>query len=193
MLYQFPSGCTADLSICFLYVYKCNLVCIGHLFDQFIFLCKHLFVYSYTAKFVLDLQEIRKARFSHYTMQLLIFGVKTPGPNLLLFYKNNKINAGREQVLRQKVKVYFNKRASNVFFFLFQCIPPSNCHKVSARHAELASTFIKPVNLTYHLQAPKAKIVSEYDQEIPQSQTADNPVAPQGRAAQPSRDTRKTN
>ena len=36
------------------------------------------------------------------------------------------------------------------------------------------------------------KIVSEYDQEIPQSQTADNPVAPLGRAAQPSRDTRKT-
>ena len=38
-----------------------------------------------------------------------------------------------------------------------------------------------------------SKIVSEYDQEIPQSQTADNPVAPPGRAAQPSRDTRKTN
>ena len=37
------------------------------------------------------------------------------------------------------------------------------------------------------------KIVREYDQEIPQSQTADNPVAPRGRAAQPSRDTRKTN
>ena len=37
------------------------------------------------------------------------------------------------------------------------------------------------------------KIVSEYDQEIPQSQTEDNPVAPRGRAAQPSRDTRKTN
>ena len=36
------------------------------------------------------------------------------------------------------------------------------------------------------------KIVSEYDQEIPLSQTADNPVASQGRAAQPSRDTRKT-
>ena len=30
------------------------------------------------------------------------------------------------------------------------------------------------------------KIVNEYDQEIPQSQTADNPVAPRGRAAQPS-------
>ena len=33
-----------------------------------------------------------------------------------------------------------------------------------------------------------SKIVSEYDQEIPQSQTADNPMAPQGRAAQPSQE-----
>ena len=38
-----------------------------------------------------------------------------------------------------------------------------------------------------------SKIVSQYDQEIPQSQTTDNPVAPRGRAAKPSRDTRKTN
>ena len=38
-----------------------------------------------------------------------------------------------------------------------------------------------------------SKIVSEYDQEIPQSQTADNPMVPRGRSAQPSRDTRKTN
>ena len=30
------------------------------------------------------------------------------------------------------------------------------------------------------------EIVSEYDQEIPQSQTADNPVAMRGRVAQPS-------
>ena len=37
------------------------------------------------------------------------------------------------------------------------------------------------------------KIVSEYDQEIPQSQTADNPKAPRGRATKPSRDTRETN
>ena len=36
------------------------------------------------------------------------------------------------------------------------------------------------------------KKISEYDQEIPQSQTADYPVAPRGRAAQPSPDTRKT-
>ena len=37
------------------------------------------------------------------------------------------------------------------------------------------------------------KIASEYDQEIPQSQTADKPMAPHGRATQQSRDTRKTN
>ena len=37
------------------------------------------------------------------------------------------------------------------------------------------------------------KIVSEYDQEIPQSQTAEYPVAPREIAAQPSRDGRKTN
>ena len=44
---------------------------------------------------------------------------------------------------------------------------------------------------TYGESSPK--IVSEYDQEIPQSQTADNHVPPRGRAAQPPRDTRKTN
>ena len=38
-----------------------------------------------------------------------------------------------------------------------------------------------------------SKKVSEYDQEIPHLQTADNPVASRGRAAQPLRDTRKTN
>ena len=37
------------------------------------------------------------------------------------------------------------------------------------------------------------KIVSEYGQEITQSKTADNPMAPRGRATQQSRDTRKTN
>ena len=43
------------------------------------------------------------------------------------------------------------------------------------------------------LMTSTTEIVSEYDQEIPQSQTADNPMAPRGRATQPSRDTRKTN
>ena len=46
---------------------------------------------------------------------------------------------------------------------------------------------------TVCLQDVLLKIVSEYDQEIPQSHAADKPVAPRGRAAQPSRDTRKTN
>ena len=33
------------------------------------------------------------------------------------------------------------------------------------------------------------KIVRAYDQELPQSQTADKPMAPRGRATQQSRDT----
>ena len=36
------------------------------------------------------------------------------------------------------------------------------------------------------------KIVSEYDQEIPLSETADKPMAQRGRATQQSPDTRKT-
>ena len=39
----------------------------------------------------------------------------------------------------------------------------------------------------------EAKKVSKYDQEIPQSQTADKPMALRIRATQQSRDTRKTN
>ena len=46
--------------------------------------------------------------------------------------------------------------------------------------------------MDHHIEI-NSKIVSKYDQDIPQSQTADNPMAPRGRAAQPSRDTRKTN
>ena len=52
-------------------------------------------------------------------------------------------------------------------------------------------SFLQPC--VYRIERSRSKIVSEYDQEIPQSQTADYPVAPRGRAAQPSRDTRKTN
>ena len=37
------------------------------------------------------------------------------------------------------------------------------------------------------------KILSEYDQEIPQSKTADKPMAQRGRATQQSQHTRKTN
>ena len=40
----------------------------------------------------------------------------------------------------------------------------------------------KLFKIMFHLEY-LLKIVNEYDQEIPQSQTADNPLAPQGRAA----------
>ena len=36
--------------------------------------------------------------------------------------------------------------------------------------------------MDFPIQFDALLIVSEYDQEIPQSQTADNPVAPRGRA-----------
>ena len=49
------------------------------------------------------------------------------------------------------------------------------------------------INAQAEAEPGSTKIVSAYDQEIPQSQTPDNPVSPRGRAAQPSRDTRKTN
>ena len=54
---------------------------------------------------------------------------------------------------------------------------------------DLLNTILSPLKFIYF----HVKTVSEYDQEIPQSQTADNPMAPRGRAAQPPRDTRKTN
>ena len=43
------------------------------------------------------------------------------------------------------------------------------------------------------MQQFHSKLVHEYDQKIPQSQTADKPMAPRGRATQQSREIRKTN
>ena len=60
----------------------------------------------------------------------------------------------------------------------FDCIKHASAKRAKLTHVEL---------IYLH------KIVSKYDQEIPQSQTADNPMAPRGKAAQPSRDIRNTN
>ena len=43
----------------------------------------------------------------------------------------------------------------------------------------ITTSLLMPINIQ--------KVVSEFDPDIPQSQTADNPVAPRGKAAQPSR------
>ena len=67
----------------------------------------------------------------------------------------------------------------------------TKCHKTflerMTNHLEIKNS------LSLKVLEPWGKIVSEYDQEIPQSQTAGNPMALRGRATQPSRDTRKTN
>ena len=54
-----------------------------------------------------------------------------------------------------------------------------------------SSRYLLQLHIILHLTY--SKIVSEYDQEIPQSQTADKPMAARGRATQPSRHFRKTN
>ena len=54
---------------------------------------------------------------------------------------------------------------------------------------------LSPCEKGADMQLPKcqmSKIISEYDQEMPQSQTADKPLAPRRRATQKSLDTRKT-
>ena len=54
-------------------------------------------------------------------------------------------------------------------------------------------SIFKRLKFDYSSLETVSKIVSEYDQEIPESQTEDNPAAPRRRAAQQSQDTRKTN
>ena len=51
---------------------------------------------------------------------------------------------------------------------------------------------MEPKKIIY-LQGRRAFKNSEYDQEIPQSQTSDKPMQPRGRATHQSPDTRKTN
>ena len=90
---------------------------------------------------------------------------------------------------------------SHDIFYASSCIFDDNMHLRNDIHQVL---FYKQLidNILYNMIdeitikficCRYIKIVSEYDQEIPKSQTADKPVAPRGRATQPSRDTRKTN
>ena len=67
--------------------------------------------------------------------------------------------------------------------------------KTISTYKKLAITlmYCNRLHAIWSTQSPLVKIVSEYNQEIPQSHTADNPKAPRGRATQPSQDTRETN
>ena len=68
---------------------------------------------------------------------------------------------------------------------------PTVTHKMDSYNLIWVCTFMQSdQHLCYSLST---KIVSEYDQEIPQSHTADYPMALRGRAVQPSQDNRKTN
>ena len=88
---------------------------------------------------------------------------------------------------------------------LFHDLNPKQCGTwlgASPAHTHLLSNDVNHVSRSpvfwfmlrrYKGYSLPLKIVSEYDQEIPQLQTVDNPMAPQGRVTQPSRYTRKTN
>ena len=82
--------------------------------------------------------------------------------------------------------------SGRALYELIQCVNGQPNNHAQACHRRM-QCFLSTVPFTLLSNNLSPKIVSEYDQEIPQSQTADNPVAPLGRAAQPSRDTRKTN
>ena len=106
--------------------------------------------------------------------------------------------------LNDYIAIMYAKIACNIFFLSLWCLFASNtavfkiltfflAHKVSLNTSlKLRKTLKKLQSLAY-TEMNQTKLVSEYDQEIPQLQTADNPVAQRGRATQPSRDTRKTN
>ena len=81
-----------------------------------------------------------------------------------------------------------------------------NCNEISSKYGHIfvqplfVSSLITlcPTNaknkraLQRLISTAVSKIVSEYDQEIPKSQTADKPMTPRGRATQQSLDTKKT-
>ena len=62
-----------------------------------------------------------------------------------------------------------------VFRFIIK--EQTNAIKVS-KGAKIRNRYNQVPYLTQNTNGKVTKIVSEYDQEIPQSQTADNPVAP---------------
>ena len=79
-----------------------------------------------------------------------------------------------------------------------QCLclfSPSRCSTWNScsllKHTPISCMLITLLWLCSH--STSRQKVSKYGLEIPQSQTADNPMAPRGRPAQPSWDTRKTN
>ena len=72
------------------------------------------------------------------------------------------------------------------------CVPIATIVLVLKQYLKTGGEFHKS-KCTFCTCTGASKIVSEYDQEISQSQTAEYPMALRGRAAQPSPDTRKTN
>ena len=66
-------------------------------------------------------------------------------------------------------------------------------HYAASHHSHLVAAKLICHRVSLFCLILHGTIVSEYDQEVPQLQTADKPMALRGRATQQPRDTRKTN
>ena len=78
---------------------------------------------------------------------------------------------------------YLIKRCSNIVcsdtFVAVEWLNAGICCKSAVVYDQHVHLYAGPSQLKYNVQTVfSTKIVSEYDQEIPQSQTADNPKAP---------------
>ena len=132
--------------------------------------------------------------------------ISTQGPTLYVKHHQMRIMSLCVTIAFLCLSVYMSvclSKSLHVFVFLplylyvshslttFGVVPADQVQELDTGHFK---SFVRTLNQLCSRQTlADGKIVNEYDQEIPQSQTADNPVAPWGRAAQPPRDTRKTN
>ena len=108
---------------------------------------------------------LSKLRFHRYLYKMASISIYTHHENIIEQLVHSLVLKQKSTIYRDNPRTYYFKWHEH----------------------ELTSTLI------FCPQDVHTKIVNKYDQEIPQSQTADNPMAPRGRDAQPSRDTRKTN
>ena len=94
------------------------------------------------------------------------------------------------QNMLNKMRTDGTDRAAALLSFLTIYLLKAAIHSKCSLQSHLLMYFGSQYCKQYGL---RSEIVSEYDQEIPQSQTADKPFAPPGRATKSSQDTRKTN
>ena len=108
--------------------------------------------------------------------------------NLVIEYLYFHIKTSFKMILKQKIKQLL-KTFSSVFIYVDnpgQDIIVINIPVIIAKKNQIIGQGLKTLNISLN-------IMSEYDQEIPQSQTACKPISSRGRVTYQSLDTWKTN